>query len=162
MSIEEEREKFKKRIEKAQNDIFYKELAHTLKLWFDDPDLLIIKTIFDMGTFRFLTVSESCKKILGWDRSEMEGKVLDEFLEGEDLQKAYNQVNDNYSKGESVNNFVNVYKCAPGFKKKYQVMSWFVPKGKAESNLLCYGIPGLIITDDDMIKKIMDIKNGLE
>lgn len=79
MNLEDERNILERKMRKLEEEVFFQELAHQIKLWFEDPDLMCLMCIFDMGAMKFLRVSESSKKILGWDRSEMEGKIIDKY-----------------------------------------------------------------------------------
>ena len=105
---------------------------------FDNESLPFFLCVFDLETLEFLTVSKSCKKVLGYDQSEMEGEKFLKFMANNiEAKKGLDAIDENLEKGKNVSGFKNNYKHKNG---SIVEIIWYTGKGK-DSKTFAIGIP---------------------
>jgi PAS domain S-box-containing protein len=109
---------------------------------FNDENSPVVLVIFDIVRLEFIKVSKSCKKILGYDQNEMEGKEISNFLIPEDLVRSVEKGTKNMIAGEVVKGFQNKYICKD--KKSARLMTWF-NGSQNNKKVFAFALPGELI-----------------
>lgn len=105
--------------------------------WFDDEDLPFLFVLYDMDTNKFIKVSRSALKILGYDPQDMEGKPFYEFIAKDELISAMAEVEKNKEANHAAEFYPTHYHskkgdvvlltwCSERYKKKrlMRIMAW--------------------------------------
>jgi PAS domain S-box-containing protein len=82
---------------------------------------------------RFRKVNPAYKKVLGYDKEELEGQLFTDFIHPDDLEKTFKEV-DKLAQGHKTISFVNRYRCKDG---RYILLSWNTTPDPETGNLYC-------------------------
>jgi PAS domain S-box-containing protein len=96
---------------------------------------LDLMCIADLGSGRFVRVSPSWEKTLGWTVGEATSRPWLEFVHPDDIASTVGAA-EGLARGEAVITFENRYRCRDG---SHRWLSWKVPAPAPGSSLVCCG-----------------------